>query len=269
MSSHFDFYAMLRTLRCRAISLPETKKLFVRGLSEAARPPLPPFTRESAALKVRAAEDAWNSREPARVALAYTVDSAWRNRSEFVNGRQEIEAFLSNKWERETEYRLIKELFAFNGNRIAVRFAYEWFDAQQGQWYRAYGNENWEFDDDGYMAKRYASINDVPITEKDRQFHWPQGRRPDDHPGLSDLGLNQNVSAALYMQSMMSKMYHPQPPPMDMPQQLEAHMVSPGLPTPLELSIYEVKQPTGFLHVTIGNQTVEFLDGVANMPQKR
>ncbi|EGZ21107.1 hypothetical protein PHYSODRAFT_557326 [Phytophthora sojae] len=158
-------------------------------MSEAARPPVPPFTRESAALKVRAAEDAWNSRDPARVALAYTVDSAWRNRSEFVTGRQEIEAFLTRKWARETQYRLIKELFAFDGSRIAVRFAYEWLDAEQQQWYRAYGNENWEFDARGLMAKRFACINDVPIDEQDRRFHWPQGRRPDDHPGLSELGL--------------------------------------------------------------------------------
>lgn len=161
------------------------------GTNEPPRAPLPPFTRETAALKVRAAEDAWNSRDPARVALAYTVDSAWRNRSEFVTGRDEIEAFLTRKWAREHDYRLIKELFAFDGNRIAVRFAYEWLDttATDGQWYRSYGNENWEFDANGYMAKRFASINDVAIHAHERKFHWPQGRRPDDHPSLSDLGL--------------------------------------------------------------------------------
>ncbi|KAF1323047.1 50s ribosomal protein l21, partial [Globisporangium splendens] len=155
---------------------------------EPPRGPLPPFTRESAALKVRAAEDAWNSRDPHKVAQAYTVDSQWRNRSEFIRGRQEIEAFLTRKWSGEGEYRLIKELFAFDGNRIAVRFAYEWFSVSEKQWYRAYGNENWEFDDKGYMAKRFASINDVAIGEHERKYHWPQGRRPDDHPSLSDLG---------------------------------------------------------------------------------
>ncbi|TYZ58262.1 hypothetical protein PybrP1_007939 [[Pythium] brassicae (nom. inval.)] len=157
--------------------------------SEPPRPPLPPFTRESAAQKVRAAEDAWNSRDPARVALAYTLESEWRNRSEFVTGRREIEAFLTRKWAKERDYRLIKELFAFDGHRIAVRFAYEWRDAEQNQWFRAYGNENWEFDAQGYMAKRFASINDVPIAAHERKFHWPQGRRPDDHAGLTDLGL--------------------------------------------------------------------------------
>eukprot|EP00270_Netrium_digitus_P019574 TRINITY_DN7744_c0_g1_i1.p1 TRINITY_DN7744_c0_g1~~TRINITY_DN7744_c0_g1_i1.p1 ORF type:complete len:164 (-),score=10.69 TRINITY_DN7744_c0_g1_i1:181-672(-) len=152
------------------------------------RPPLPPFTRETAALKVRAAEDAWNTRDPSCVSKAYTVDSSWRNRFEFIHGRKEIEAFLARKWEKETNYRLIKELFAWEGNRIAVRFAYEWQDASSQQWYRAYGNENWEFDDIGYMKKRYASINDVPIQDSDRKYLWPQGRRPDDHPNLSDLG---------------------------------------------------------------------------------
>ena len=152
------------------------------------RPPLPPFTTISAAQKVRAAEDGWNSREPARVALAYTPDSVWRNRAEFLAGRGEIEAFLTRKWERELEYRLIKELWAHDGNRIAVRFAYEWHNAD-GQWLRSYGNENWEFAADGLMQHRIASINDLPIAEGDRLFHWPQGRRPDDHPGLSDLGL--------------------------------------------------------------------------------
>ena len=152
------------------------------------RPPQPPFTRDSAIQKVRLAEDGWNSRDPDRVALAYTVDSRWRNRSEFVNGREEIIAFLIRKWSKELDYRLIKELWAFGGNRIAVRFAYEWHD-ESGHWYRSYGNENWEFNDDGLMAARYASINDLPITEADREYHWQPGRRPDDHPGLSDLGL--------------------------------------------------------------------------------
>lgn len=154
----------------------------------AARPPVPPFTLESARQKVRAAEDGWNSRDPARVALAYTVDSRWRNRSEFFQGRAAIEAFLTRKWQREQEYRLIKELWAHDGARIAVRFASEWQD-ENGQWYRSYGNENWQFDDQGLMAERHASINDLPISETERLFLWPQGRRPDDHPGLSDLGL--------------------------------------------------------------------------------
>jgi nuclear transport factor 2 (NTF2) superfamily protein len=152
------------------------------------RPPLPPFTRETALQKVRLAEDAWNGRDPQRVSLAYTPDSIWRNRAEFPRGRAEIEAFLNRKWARELEYRLIKELWAFDGNRIAVRFAYEWRD-DAGNWFRSYGNENWEFDADGYMQVRFASINDLPIQESDRKFKWPQGRRPDDHPGLSDLGL--------------------------------------------------------------------------------
>lgn len=154
----------------------------------AARPPVPPFTLESARQKVRAAEDGWNGRDPAKVALAYTADSRWRNRAEFLQGRAAIEAFLTRKWQREHEYRLIKELWAHDGARIAVRFAYEWRD-EDGQWYRAYGNENWHFDDQGLMAERHASINDLPISEAERLFHWPQGRRPDDHPGLSDLGL--------------------------------------------------------------------------------
>ena len=152
------------------------------------RPPLPPFTRESAILKVRAAEDAWNSRDPARVALAYPPDSRWRNRAEFPTGRAEIEAFLNRKWARELDYRLIKELWAFGENRIAVRFAYEWHD-DAGNWFRSYGNENWAFAPDGLMAVRHASINDRPIAEGERLFHWPQGPRPDDHPGLSELGL--------------------------------------------------------------------------------
>ncbi len=152
------------------------------------RPPFPPFTAETAAQKVRMAEDGWNGRDPKRVALAYTVDSVWRNRSEFPRGREEIEAFLTRKWARENEYRLIKELWAFTDNRIAVRFAYEWHD-EAGNWFRSYGNENWEFDENGLMQKRFASINDLPIKESERLFHWPQGRRPDGHPSLSDLGL--------------------------------------------------------------------------------
>ncbi|WP_132268883.1 nuclear transport factor 2 family protein [Novosphingobium sp. PhB57] len=152
------------------------------------RPPLPPFTAESAAEKVRLAEDGWNSRDPARVALAYTPDSAWRNRAEFLNGRPAIVAFLTAKWQRERDYRLIKELWAFRENRIAVRFAYEWHD-DRGDWFRSYGNENWEFDADGLMRRRLACINDAPIAAADRLFHWPLGRRPDGHRGLSELGL--------------------------------------------------------------------------------
>ncbi len=157
-------------------------------MTDAPRPPLPPFTAETAAQKVRGAEDAWNGRDPEKVALAYSPDSRWRNRAEFLSGRAEIVAFLQRKWARELDYRLIKELWAFTDNRIAVRFAYEWRD-DSGQWFRAYGNENWEFDELGYMRQRHASINDLPITETERLFHWPQGRRPDDHPGLSELGL--------------------------------------------------------------------------------
>lgn len=152
------------------------------------RPPFPPFTRETAIQKVRLAEDGWNTRDPDKVSLAYTVDSRWRNRSEFVNGRAEIVAFLTRKWSKELNYRLIKELWAFTENRIAVRFAYEWHD-DSGHWYRSYGNENWEFNDNGLMAVRHASINDLPIQETDRKYHWPLGRRPDDHAGLSELGL--------------------------------------------------------------------------------
>lgn len=153
-----------------------------------AKPPFPPFTRETAMQKVRMAEDGWNSRDPVRVSLAYTVDSQWRNRAEFPRGREQIVQFLTRKWEKEQEYRLIKELWAFEGNRIAVRFAYEWHDAS-GNWFRSYGNENWEFDEYGLMQRRYASINDLAIKESERKYHWPQGRRPDDHPGLSELGL--------------------------------------------------------------------------------
>jgi nuclear transport factor 2 (NTF2) superfamily protein len=153
------------------------------------RPPLPPFTRETATRKVRMAEDGWNSRDPQRVALAYTEDSRWRNRAEFPQGRAQIIEFLTRKWARELEYRLIKELWAWEGDRIAVRFAYEWRD-DSGQWYRSYGNENWEFDEHGLMRARHASINDRPIAESERKFHWDRsGPRPADHPGLSDLGL--------------------------------------------------------------------------------
>lgn len=156
--------------------------------TEAPRLPLPPFNRDAAITKVRLAEDAWNTRDPKRVVMAYTPDSRWRNRAEFPQGREEIEAFLTRKWAKEHEYRLIKELWAFDTHRIAVRFAYEWQDAS-GQWFRSYGNENWEFDAHGYMAVRHASINDLAIAAEARQFHWPQGRRPDDHPSLSELGL--------------------------------------------------------------------------------
>jgi nuclear transport factor 2 (NTF2) superfamily protein len=155
---------------------------------EVTRPPLPPFTLDSAMQKVRLAEDGWNSREPQRVARAYTTDTRWRNRAEFPRGREQVTGLLERKWTRELDYRLIKELWAFTGNRIAVRFAYEWRD-DAGNWCRSYGNENWEFDAYGLMAVRHASINDRPIAEADRLFHWPLGRRPDDHPGLSDLGL--------------------------------------------------------------------------------
>jgi nuclear transport factor 2 (NTF2) superfamily protein len=152
------------------------------------RPPLPPFTRETATQKVRLAEDAWNTRDPEKVSLAYTSDSRWRNRAEFINGRQEIVAFLTRKWAKELDYRLIKELWVGDGNRIAVRFAYEWHD-DSGNWFRSYGNENWEFDDVGLMRLRHASINDLPIKEADRKYRWALGRRPDDHLGLSALGL--------------------------------------------------------------------------------
>ena len=153
-----------------------------------ARPPLPPFTTETAAQKARMAEDAWNSRDPEKVSLAYTPGSLWRNRGEFLRGREAIVAFLTRKWQRELDYRLIKELWAHDGNRIAVRFAYEWRD-DSGNWFRSYGNENWEFDDAGLMARRIASINDRPIAGNERLFHWPLGRRPDDHPSLSALEL--------------------------------------------------------------------------------
>jgi hypothetical protein len=156
-------------------------------MTTTARPPLPPFSEESARQKVRMAEDAWNSRDPDRVVLVYTEDSRWRNRAEFPTGREEIKRFLQRKWAKELDYRLIKELWAFSDSRIAVRFAYEWHD-DSGQWYRSYGNENWEFNAQGLMMRRYASINDLPIREDERKFMWPLGRRPDQHPGLSELG---------------------------------------------------------------------------------
>ena len=152
------------------------------------RPPLPPFTAESAAQKARLAEDGWNSRDPEKVSLAYTEGTYWRNRAEFINGRRQVVEFLRRKWARELEYRLIKELWAFHEDRIAVRYAYEWHD-DSGRWFRSYGNENWEFDEHGRMRRRFARINDLPIGEADRKFHWPLGRRPDGHPGLSELGL--------------------------------------------------------------------------------
>ncbi len=156
--------------------------------AEHPRPPFPPFNQESAAKKVRLAEDAWNSRDPEKVSLAYTPNTIWRNRSEFLCGREEVVQFLMRKWSKELEYRLIKELWAFHENRIAVRFAYEWRD-DSGNWFRSYGNENWEFNENGFMHRRMASINDLPINESDRKYHWPLGRRPDEHPGLSELGL--------------------------------------------------------------------------------
>lgn len=153
-----------------------------------ARPPFPPFTRETAVQKIRAGEDGWNNRNPEKVALAYSVNTKWRNRAEFVTNREQAQAFLGRKWAKELDYRLIKELWAFTDNRIAVRYAYEWRD-DAGNWFRSYGNENWEFNTDGLMTTRHASINDKPIKESERKFHWPLGRRPDDHPGLSELGL--------------------------------------------------------------------------------
>jgi nuclear transport factor 2 (NTF2) superfamily protein len=162
--------------------------MHAQGENMTTRPPLPPFTRDTAIQKIRLAEDSWNTRDPEKVAQAYTPDSHWRNRAEFVNGRDQIIALLTRKWAKELDYRLIKELWAFSGNRIAVRFAYESHD-DSGNWSRSYGNENWEFTDEGLLAVRRASINDLPIKEPERKYHWPLGRRPDDHPGLSDLGL--------------------------------------------------------------------------------
>lgn len=158
------------------------------SITENPRPPFPPFDREAAIKKVRMAEDAWNTHDPVKVSLAYTPDCVWRNRSRFIHGRNEIVEFLTGKWSKEQDYRLIKELWAVDGNRIAVRFAYEWHD-DTGQWYRSYGNENWEFDENGFMQRRIASINDLEIDDSERKFHWPLGRRPDDHASLSDLGL--------------------------------------------------------------------------------
>ncbi|GEQ78171.1 hypothetical protein CTTA_5176 [Comamonas testosteroni] len=152
------------------------------------RPPLPPFTRETAIQKVRLAEDGWNTRDAAKVAMAYTLDTKWRNRAEFANSRAEAQAFLERKWNKELDYRLIKELWLYESNRIAVRYAYEWHD-DAGNWFRSYGNENWEFEADGLMRRRYACINDMPIKKSERKFHWPLGRRPDYHPGLTELGL--------------------------------------------------------------------------------
>jgi len=157
-------------------------------MTEATRPPIPPFDSDSARLKVRMAEDSWNARDPHRVSLAYSADSVWRNRVEFLQGRTAIVEFLTRKWAKELDYRLIKELWAHDANRIAVRFAYEWRD-DSGNWFRSYGNENWEFDEGGFMRRRIASINDLPIQEIERKYKWPLGRRPDDHPGLSELGL--------------------------------------------------------------------------------
>jgi nuclear transport factor 2 (NTF2) superfamily protein len=157
-------------------------------MADEPRPPLPPFTPETAAQKARLAEDGWNSRDPVRVSLAYTADCLWRNRVEFFQGREAIQAFLARKWARELDYRLIKEVWGFRENRMAVRFAYEWRD-DSGNWFRSYGNELWQFDEHGLMVRRIASINDLPIREADRLYHWPLGRRPDDHPGLSELGL--------------------------------------------------------------------------------
>ena len=158
------------------------------AVEQSTRPPVPPFTRETAIQKIRMAEDGWNSRDPERVSLVYTQDSTWRNRAEFLSGRPAIVQFLQRKWQKELDYRLIKELWAFHENRIAVRFSYEWHD-DSGNWFRSYGNENWEFDEHGLMQRRIASINDLPIKAADRKYHWPLGRRPDDHAGLSELGL--------------------------------------------------------------------------------
>jgi nuclear transport factor 2 (NTF2) superfamily protein len=190
----FDAGKALQQINTECLYLAQTKIIVRRKRSDGIlgnymlRPPFPPFNAQTAALKARMAEDAWNMRDPARVALAYTEDTRWRNRAEFLQGREAVTLFLERKWARELDYRLIKEVWAFQANRIAVRFAYEWHDGE-GQWFRSYGNENWEFDEQGLMRLRLASINDLPILECDRKYHWPLGRRPDDHPSLSELGL--------------------------------------------------------------------------------
>jgi nuclear transport factor 2 (NTF2) superfamily protein len=184
--SDFEIIGFCPRIDCPSgkIQLPHDREVPVMET----KPPLPPFTRETAAQKARMAEDAWNTRDPDRVCLVYTEDTRWRNRAEFPVGREQVRQFLARKWARELDYRLIKELWACSGNRIAVRFAYEWHD-DSGNWFRSYGNENWEFNDQGFMMRRIASINDLPIQEAERKFRWPLGRRPDDHPGLSELGL--------------------------------------------------------------------------------
>jgi len=184
-SSPFDPFSQKISIVLRSFITNRSERI---RMTENSRPPVPPFTEETAVQKVRMAEDGWNSRDPEKVSLAYTVDSTWRNRAEFISGRKEIVEFLKRKWAKELDYRLIKEMFTFRENRIAVRFAYEWHD-DAGNWFRSFGNENWEFDQNGQMKRRIASINDLPIKEGDRKYRWPLGRRPDDHPGLSDLGL--------------------------------------------------------------------------------
>jgi len=184
-SSPFDPFSQKISIVLRSFITNRSERI---RMTENSRPPVPPFTEETAVQKVRMAEDGWNSRDPEKVSLAYTVDSTWRNRAEFISGRKEITEFLKRKWAKELDYRLIKEMWAFRENRIAVRFAYEWHD-DAGNWFRSFGNENWEFDQNGQMKRRIASINDLPIKEGDRKYRWPLGRRPDDHPGLSDLGL--------------------------------------------------------------------------------
>jgi len=187
-SSSSSSSSMKRNFGCRTFSSSSTTAAAPEEEEQRERPPVPPFTEATAVQKIRAAEDAWNSQDPHKVSLAYSKDTVWRNRSEFLTGRDEVRRFLAGKWERELDYRLIKELWAFSANRIAVRFAYEYRSAEN-KWFRAYGNENWEFDPDGRMKFRHASINDVPIQESERKFHWPKGSRPSDHPGLTELGL--------------------------------------------------------------------------------
>ena len=184
-SSPFDPFSQKISIVLRSFITNRSERI---RMTENSRPPVPPFTEETAVQKVRMAEDGWNSRDPEKVSLVYTIDSTWRNRAEFISGRKEITEFLKRKWAKELDYRLIKEMWAFRENRIAVRFAYEWHD-DAGNWFRSFGNENWEFDQNGQMKRRIASINDLPIKEGDRKYRWPLGRRPDDHPGLSDLGL--------------------------------------------------------------------------------